>query len=96
MDKVLIAAENLKEHLFEMPEIKEYLLLLKAFEEDVTLSALRKEIVELETRFRNGEDVIEKMKTIKKEYESNPLTINYKQSFENIINLLEEIKRIII
>lgn len=95
MDKVLTAAEQLKRYLYELPEIKEYFSLLKAFEEDETLIALRNEIINLETQFRNGEDVVDKMKKAKVEYENNPLVVNYKESHKNIISLLDEIKKII-
>lgn len=96
MDKVLDASRKLRKYLFDMPEVKEYFVLLKAFENDLRLSKLRSEIIELETRFRNGEEVTERIKTAKKEYDSDPLVINYRQSSRNVIELLEEIKRIIV
>jgi len=95
MDKVLNIAEELKKYLYDLPEVKEYFALLKAFEEDESLIKLRNEIINLETNFRNGENTIEEMKRAKFEYENNPLVINYRESHKTIIALLDEIKKII-
>lgn len=96
MDKVLNTAEELKKYLYDLPEVKEYFVLLKAFEEDETLISLRNEIINLETNFRNGEDVVDQMKKAKAQYESNPLVVNYRESHKTVIALLEEIKKIIV
>lgn len=95
MDKVLESAKKLREYLETLPEIKEYLALKRIIEEDSKLKELRNSIIDLETRFRNGEDVTMMMKNAKKEYDANPAVTNYKQSSESVLALLDEIKRTI-
>lgn len=95
MDKVIEKANRLRDYLNNLPEIKEYLLLKQIVEEDPSLKELRNHIIDLETRFRNGEDVSDEMKTAKKKYDSNPVVVNYKQSSDTVLSLLDEIKRTI-
>jgi len=95
MDKVLESAKKLREYLDTLPEIKEYLALKRIIEEDGKLKELRNYIIDLETRFRNGEDVMTMMKDAKKEYDTNPAIVNYKHSSESVLALLDEIKRTI-
>ncbi|MEA5061305.1 MAG: YlbF family regulator [Erysipelotrichaceae bacterium] len=95
MDKVIEKANLLRDYLNSLPEIKEYLSLKRIVEDDSLLKELRNHIIDLETRFRNGEDVGSEMKEAKKEYDSNPIVVNYKQSSDTVLALLDEIKRTI-
>jgi cell fate (sporulation/competence/biofilm development) regulator YmcA (YheA/YmcA/DUF963 family) len=95
MNNVEIALNELVNYLNNTELFKEYKRLSSAFANNKKLLQIQKDLVDLETRFRNGEDVVSEMKTLKNTYETDPLVINYKRVKEDVNLLLDEIKRII-
>ena len=90
MDKIEKATLELKEYLLTLPEVKEYLSLKKAYEEDANIKELKKQIV----RAKN-ENRMDDYKSLKKEFDNNPLVNNYLSAKEEVNQILSEISKIL-
>lgn len=87
-DLVISLAREVKEELDKLPEIQEYLKLKKLYETDPTLIELRQNIARLESEGKK-----EEKNNLIEIYNSNPLVVNYLQTKEEVINILDEIKK---
>lgn len=102
MNKIDSLLTDIKKELHSEPCIQEYLRLKSILEKDEGLSNLDKE-VKLHQRLmcenRNNKEVFEKEKALyekaSKEFDSNPVVINYKNVKEEVYALLEEIKGVL-
>ena len=83
-------AENIKDYLLNLPEIKEYIALKEAYENDPKLNELKKLIV----RAKNENRMDDYLK-LKKEFDDNPLVNNYLNSKEEVAGILKEISDIL-
>ena len=90
MDNIEKAAKELKDYLLTLPEVKEYLSLKKAYEEDSSINELKKQIV----RAKN-ENRMDDYSTYKKEFDEHPLVNNYLASKEEVNEILKEIAKIL-
>ena len=91
MDKVLQKAKELNEELRKEPLIIEFFRIKKLFEEDQELEKIRKDIARLS---KNKSDP--KYLEFKTAYESHPLVSNYYELRDEVVELLKEIKEIIL
>ena len=99
MNKIDSLLKDIKKELYSEPCIQEFLRLKSVIEKDEDLSKLDKE-VRLHQRLmcenRNNKEVFEKEKALyekaSKEFDSNPVVINYKNVKEEVYALLEEVK----
>ena len=99
MNKIDSLLKDIKNELYSEPCIQEYLRLKSVIEKDEDLSKLDKEVrlhQRLMCESRNNEEVFEKEKALyekaSKEFDSNPVVINYKNVKEEVYALLEEVK----
>ena len=91
MDKVLLKAKELSDELKKEPLVVEYLRVKEIFENDQELEKMRKEIAKLSSN-KNDPDY----KRLKNEYENHPLVSNYYELKSQVVELLNQIKDIII
>lgn len=99
MNKIDSLLSDIKKELHSEPCVQEYLRLKSILEKDEDLSKLDKE-VKLHQRAmcgnRSNKEVFEKEKDLyekaSKEFDSNPVVINYKNVKEEVYALLEEVK----
>ena len=91
MDKVLESAYQLSEELKKEPVIIEFLRVKEIYESDEELAEMRKEIAYLSTL----EDISEYDKK-KQMYDNHPLVSNYNYLKNEVVDLLTQIKEIIL
>lgn len=89
-DPIIIKAFELKKELLKEPLIKRYFVLKNALENNEELSILRKEITLLKSK---GDEINYNIKL--KEYNNNPLIMNFYSLKEEVESLLFDIKNII-
>ena len=89
--------------LFDEPFVKEYLSLKKQIESSEYLSSLQKEIVMHEkemTKNVNDDDIYFKEKEIyedfKSKFDNDPLIINFKNVSEELLDILNEVKQVLL
>ncbi len=90
MGKVIDTAKELKDTLFSLKEVQEYLSLKSFIENDEELKRMRKEISRLEQ-----ENKLDEKANLLKIYNSNPLVNNFEIIKEEIKSLLKAISDII-
>ena len=99
MNKIDSLLSEIKKELYSEPCIQEYLRLKEVIAKDEKLLALDKE-VKLHQRLmcenRNNKEVFEKEKDLyekaNKEFDSNPVVVNFKNVKEEVYSLLNEVK----
>ena len=91
MDKVLESAKKLSDEMKREPVVVEFLRLKELFENDKELASMRKKIARLSTL----EDKKE-YNELKQMYDNHPLVSNYYQLRDEVMNLFEEIRDIIL
>ena len=89
--------------LFDEPLVKEYLSLKKQIESSEYLSSLQKEIIIHEkemTKNVNDDDIYFKEKEIyedlKSKFDNDPLIINFKNVSEELLDILNEVKQVLL
>ena len=89
--------------LFDEPLVKEYLSLKKQIESSEYLSSLQKEIIIHEkemTKNVNDDDIYFKEKEIyedlKSKFDNDPLVINFKNVSEELLDILNEVKQVLL
>ena len=90
MDKVIESAKALREEIDNLPEMKEYMLLKKLYEDNDELKEMRQNIAKLEQ-----EGKLEEKKNLIAIYESHPIVNNFNLAKEEIKSILETIKDIL-
>lgn len=90
MDKVIESAKALREEIDNLPEMKEYMLLMKLYEDNDELKEMRQNIAKLEQ-----EGKLEEKKNLIAIYESHPIVNNFNLAKEEIKSILETIKDIL-
>ncbi len=85
-----LSLEELKRELDNSKIVQEYLSLKAALEGDEELKRMREEIARL-----TNENKLEERDALLAVYNSHPIVVNYEQSREEIINLLNQIKDIL-
>ena len=83
-------ALELHEELLKEPTVQEYLRLKELYFNSPELNQMRSDIARLKSEQKE-----EEWKNLLDVYERNPLVINYKNSLEEVRELLLEIKEII-
>lgn len=83
-------AQEIKDYLLSLPEVKEYIALKKDYETDEKLNELKKLII----RAKN-ENRMDDYKSLKKEFDEHPLVNNYLNAKEEVKNILKEISNIL-
>lgn len=87
MDPILEKVNELKKELYDLPEVKEFLKFKKLFENDEHLKNLRKEIANAHT----PKEKESKMK----EYNNNPIVVNYNSYKNDVMDIINTITNII-
>ena len=89
--------------LFDEPLVKEYLSLKKQIESSEYLSSLQKEIIIHEkemTKNVNDDEIYFKEKEIyedlKSKFDNDPLIINFKNVSEELLDILNEVKQVLL
>ena len=90
MDKTDKALQHLREELYKLPEVREFLQLKEALEKDEELKAMRQEIARL-----TNEGKKEEHDNLLSVYNSHPLVVNYLAMRDEVIALLTQIKDIL-
>lgn len=90
MDKVIESAKALREEIDNLPEMKEYKLLKKLYEDNDELKEMRQNIAKLEQEGKS-----EEKKNLIAIYESHPIVNNFNLAKEEIKSILETIKDIL-
>ena len=90
MDEILNKANEIREEVDNLPQVKEYYRLKELYENDDELKRLRGEIARLASEGKSKE-----RKALLEIYNSHPLVSNYNQTKEEVIILLNEIKNIL-
>ena len=88
MDKILEKAEELKASLNETKEFKEFLRLKTLYESNEEIKSLR-------TQMKIYKDNPKVLEHVNKEYNSNPLVINYLEAKKEVESMLRVVKDII-
>lgn len=101
-DQFKTALDNLSEHLFSLPLIKEYLFLKSALDNDQVLKAMEKELrVKKKALAQSFNDdtahqkAKEEYETLQKKFDSYPPLLNFRLLEENVYNLLFELREIL-
>lgn len=81
---------QLKEELDNSKIIQEYLSLKNILENDEELKKLREEIARL-----TNENKVEEKEALLAIYNSHPIVVNYEQAREEVVALLNQIKKIL-
>lgn len=87
MDKIIEIANKLHDEIVNIPEVKEYLTLKEAIENDPQIQELKTEICRLEKLGKK-----EEKDNLLKIFNSNPLIKNLEEIKKEVIPLLENIK----
>ena len=97
MDNLDNALFSLKEELYSLPLIKEFLKIKQEINDNERLSNLDKNIKRLQQkRCKNNDKAAkEKYLKLKEEFDNDPLVVNYQILYEEVNNLLKEIKQIL-
>ncbi len=102
MDEIEIRLQEVRSILFNDPLVKEYLSLKKQISENKYLSDLEKDIVVHEkamTQNMNNDEIYfsekEQYESLKEKYDNDPLIINYKTVVEELIDILNEVKQVL-
>lgn len=88
---------SLKEELYSLPLIKEFLKIKQEINDNERLSHLDKNIKRLQHQIckNNDKAAKEKYLKLKEEFDNDPLVVNYQILYEEVNNLLKEIKQIL-
>ena len=97
MDNLDNALFSLKEELYSLPLIKEFLKIKQEINDNERLSNLDKDIKRLQHLSCKNNDKVAKEKylKLKEEFDNDPLIVNYQILYEEVNNLLKEIKQIL-
>lgn len=97
MDNLDNALFSLKEELYSLPLIKEFLKIKQEINDNERLSNLDKNIKRLQhlSCKNNDKAAKEKYLKLKEEFDNDPLIVNYQILYEEVNNLLKEIKQIL-
>lgn len=90
MDRIDEVLNELSKEILSKEEVKEFLKNKELLENNKELQGLRKQIAIL-----TNENNLDKRDELIKVYNSNPLVINYQNSREEVIEILNSIKEII-
>lgn len=90
IDQVENLTQELKDKIFSLPEVKEYLRLENLIEKDKMLKGMRIEIAKL-----NAENKIKERDILLEEYNSIPLIANYNSLKEEVYGILKQISIIL-
>ena len=88
MDKIREMAYELKEEILQIPEVKQYLLLLEEIEKNEEIKNLKNEICRLEKLGKK-----EEKNNLLSIFNSHPLIVNFESSKKEVIPILEQIKQ---
>ena len=97
MDNLDNALFSLKEELYSLPLIKEFLKIKQEINDNERLSNLDKNIKRLQHQSckNNDKTAKETYLKLKEEFDNDPLVVNYQILYEEVNNLLKEIKQIL-
>ena len=97
MDNLDNALFSLKEELYSLPLIKEFLKIKQEINDNERLSNLDKNIKRLQHQsYKNNDKAAkEKYLKLKEEFDNDPLVVNYQILYEEVNDLLKEIKQIL-
>ena len=90
MNKIIEKTNELKENLYNEPEIVEFFRLKKLFEADKELGLMRRQIAKAKQDNNQAE-----YKRLKNLYDNNPLVHNYYVAREEVAELLKELSDIL-
>ena len=88
MDEIILKTQELKNSLYELEEVKEYLRLKNLYLENTEIKSLELQIKQ--TPINSKEH-----KLLLQEYNSHPLVINYLKAKEEVESILKMIKEIL-
>ena len=97
MDNLDNALFSLKEELYSLPLIKEFLKIKQEINDNERLSNLDKNIKRLQQKSYKNNDKLAKEEylKLKEEFDNDPLVVNYQILYEEVHDLLKEIKQIL-
>ena len=97
MDNLDNALFSLKEELYSLPLIKEFLKIKQEINDNERLSNLDKNIKRLQHQCCKNNDKLAKEEylKLKEEFDNDPLVVNYQILYEEVNDLLKEIKQIL-
>ena len=94
---------NAKNALMELPLVKEYIALKEALRTSEELKDVRLELVRLQKEMTlnvnnpaKHASIKQNYDELKNKYDNHPLVLNYKETEEEVYNLLKEIQNILI
>lgn len=90
MNKVIEKAEELRQEILLLPEVKEYLRLKEVIENNEELRGLREEIAHLA-----NDKKMKERDNLLAIYKAHPLVVNYEQSREEVMEILNTIRDIL-
>ena len=90
MSKIIEKTNELKDNLYNEPEIVEFFRLKTLFENDKSLEDMRRQIVKAKQENNQLE-----YKRLKDLYDNHPLVYNYYTARENVADLLRELTNIL-
>ena len=90
MSKIIDKTQELKENLYNEPEIVEFFRLKKLFENDKSLEEMRRQIIK--AKQANNQEEYKRLKDL---YDNHPLVSNYYAARENVADLLKELTDIL-
>ena len=97
MDNLDNALFSLKEELYSLPLIKEFLKIKQEINDNERLLNFDKNIKRLQHQSCKNNDKLAKEEylKLKEEFDNDPLIVNYQILYEEVNNLLKEIKQIL-
>ncbi len=90
--EILKNIKELQNDILDEPLIKKYIVLKEIYDNSIELKSLRNKIKSLKNCHIKDEEKVEYYRILK-EYNNNPLVIEFKNVSDDVCNFLEEIKK---